>query len=192
MAPNHRISKKDNVKIFVLFLMENINYPLDFISINDIVMQTDYVMYLDFAEGFHEMLDNGLIECVEAEGEKYYYATEKGRFVARELSDHISPSILDQSLVAAFRYLDFKKRDITVSCRYEKRQDGRFDFFCGLYEKKECIFETKMVVDTEYHAHMMQEHFYDHPEALYRGTVSLLTGKVDFLFDDRAWMGKSI
>ena len=32
--------------------MENINYPLDFITLNDVVMQTDYVMYIDLAEGF--------------------------------------------------------------------------------------------------------------------------------------------
>ena len=56
------IKEKRNVKIFVLFLMENINYPLDFVSINDIVMQTDYVLYLDFAESFNELLDSNLIE----------------------------------------------------------------------------------------------------------------------------------
>ena len=44
-----------------------INYPLDYIALNDIVMQNDYVMYLDFAESFHEMLDSELIaeECKE-------------------------------------------------------------------------------------------------------------------------------
>ena len=50
------IGSMRNVKIFVLYLLENINYPLDFVTINDIVMQTDYVMYLDFAEGFNEMV----------------------------------------------------------------------------------------------------------------------------------------
>ena len=45
-----RIRDKRNVKIFVLYLMQNINYPLDFVTVNEIVMQTDYVMYLDFAE----------------------------------------------------------------------------------------------------------------------------------------------
>ena len=50
-----------NVKIFVLYLMENVGTPLDFVTLNDIVMQTDFVMYLDFAEAFHKMLDDGLI-----------------------------------------------------------------------------------------------------------------------------------
>ena len=56
------IGSMNNVKIFVLYLMRNINYSLDFVTINEIVMQTDYIMYLDFAVAFHEMLDGGLIQ----------------------------------------------------------------------------------------------------------------------------------
>ena len=83
------IGSMQNVKIFVLYLLENINYPLDFITINDIVMQTDYVMYLDFAEGFNEMLDGGLITDIEIDGETLYAVTEKGKCVARELNGAI-------------------------------------------------------------------------------------------------------
>ena len=61
------IGSMRNVKIFVLYLLENINYPLEFTTINDVVMQTDYVMYLDFVEAFHSMLDLELIEKGEAE-----------------------------------------------------------------------------------------------------------------------------
>ena len=59
--------------------MENINYPLDFVTINDIVMQTDYVMYLDFAEAFNEMLDGDLVKKVRIDEEDMYEVTEKGR-----------------------------------------------------------------------------------------------------------------
>ena len=55
------IGGKNNVKIFVLYLMENINYPLTFNTINDIVRQTDYVFYKDFAVYFLEMVDDGLV-----------------------------------------------------------------------------------------------------------------------------------
>ena len=177
------IGAKRNVKIFVLFLMENINYPLDFVSINDIVMQTDYVMYLDFAESFHEMIDGGLIEFIEEDGEKYYFVTEKGSCVAREMKSDILSAILDQSLEAAFRYLDFKKRKIEVKCEYEKREDGRYDLACAMYEKKACIFEVTLAVDTEDRAKRMQKHFLERPEVVYRGNVALLTGKMNYLFN---------
>lgn len=177
------IGSKQNVKIFVLYLMENIHYPMDFVTINDIVMQTDYVMYLDFAESFHEMLDGGLLVRCEGDGEELYAVTEKGRMVARELKSDLLPSILDQSLARALRYLNFKKRGIEPKCTVEKTEDGRYEISCSFSEKKVCIFSQTLVVDTLDRAMRMKENFYERPEAIYRGVVALLSGNVNYLFD---------
>ena len=172
-----------NVKIFVLYLLENINYPLDFPTINDIVMQTDYVMYLDFAEGFFQMVDMELIETIDFQGEQYYLITEKGRCVARELKSDILSVVLDQSLARALRYLDFKKRNITVSSRIEKREDGRYDVICILKEKNEVIMQNSVVVDTINRAQRMEDNFRDHPEVVYKGVMALLSGNINFIFN---------
>ncbi len=172
-----------NVKIFVLYLMENINYPLDFITINDIVMQTDYVMYLDFAEAFTEMLDGELISKFESEGEELYVVTEKGKMVARELKSDLLPSILDRSLSAALRYLNFKKRGIVARCVIEPTEDGRFAVICRFEENKICIFSQTVVVDTQNRAERMKMNFYERPEAIYRGALALMAGNVNYLFD---------
>ena len=178
------IGNMRNVKIFVLYLLENINYPLDFFTINDIVMQTDYVMYLDFAEGFNEMLDGGLVEAVEIEGEDtLYVVTSKGRCVARELNGDILSTILDQSLTKALRYLDFKKRGVTPKCTVEKRDDGRYSVICSFTEKGEIIFNQSLVVDTEDRAVRMKQNFYERPEAIYKGVLALMAGNVNYLFD---------
>lgn len=178
-----KIGGKRDVKIFVLFLMENINYPLDYISINDIVMQTDYVMYLDFVEAFDEMLEADLIEYFEHEGEKYYSVTRKGSIVARELKSDILSVLLDQSLEMAFRYLDFKKRGVEARCEYRQRPDQKFDLVCMLFEKQEKIFETTIVVDSLNRVERMRRRYMERPEVIYRGVVALLSGKMQFLFD---------
>ena len=176
-----------NVKIFVLYLMENINYPLDFITINDIVMQKDYVMYLDFAEAFNEMLDGDLIRKLEFEknekDEELYEITEKGRCVARELKSDILTSILDSSLSAALRYLNFKKRGIVAKCVVEKTDDGRYSVTCSFTENKVLIFSQSLVVDSLNRAERMKNNFYERPEAIYRGVVALMAGNVNYLFD---------
>ena len=174
-----------NVKIFVLYLMQNINYPLDYITLNDIVMQNDYVMYIDFAEAFHEMLDADLIEiCDHNEaGDPLYIVTDKGRIVATELHSEILTSLLDKSLECALRYLDFKKRGIKVSCKVEKRDDGRYDVVCIIKEKDDIIMQNSIVVDTLNRAKRMEDNFRDHPEIVYKGVIALLSGNVNFIFN---------
>ncbi len=178
------IGSKRNVKIFVLYLMENINYPLDYFTLNDIVMQTDYVMFLDFAECFNEMLDLELIKQEKDEnGDALYSVTEKGRCVARELNSDILSSILDKSLTAALRYIDFKKRGIKIKCVSEKRDDGKYDLDCLFLEKEEQIFKISVVVDTYDRVERMKDNFRDRPDVVYRGVLALLAGNVNFLFD---------
>ena len=178
------LGNKRNVKIFVLYLMENINYPMDFITLNDVVMQTDYIMYLDFAEAFHTMLDDGLIEIVgEQDTEKTYDITEKGRMVAESLHSDILSSILEKSLAAALRYLDFKSRGTETKCEFHRREDGRYDFSCSLIEKGEVIFATSLVIDSADRAARLKENFQDRPEVIYRGVHALLAGNMNYLFD---------
>ena len=177
------IGSQQNVKIFVLYLMENVGQPLDFVTLNDIVMQTDYIMYLDFAEAFHKMLDDGLIARAEGE-EEAYVTTAKGRTVAETLHSDILSSILDKSLSAAFRYLDFKRRGIETKCTFERREDGRYDFTCSLVEKGEVLFTTSLVVDSADRAKRIKENFQERPEVIYRGMYALLAGNMNFLFDE--------
>lgn len=179
------VGSKRNVKIFVLYLMQNINYPLDYVTLNDIVMQNDYVMYLDFAESFHEMLDAELIEeCCKSEiGEPMYIVTDKGKLVATELHSEILTSLLDKSLECALRYLDFKKRGITVSCKVEPREDGRYDVICIIREKDVVIMQNNVVVDTLNRAKRMEDNFRDHPEIVYKGVMALLSGNINFIFN---------
>ncbi|MBQ4091231.1 MAG: DUF4364 family protein [Clostridia bacterium] len=179
------VGSKRNVKIFVLYLMQNINYPLDYITLNDIVMQNDYVMYLDFAESFHEMLDASLIESAGTNeaGDEVFVVSEKGRLVAQELRSEILTSLLDKSLECALRYLDFKKRGVKISSRVELREDGRYNVVCAIKEKDIVIMENTVVVDTENRARRMEDNFRDHPEVVYKGVLALLSGNINFIFN---------
>ena len=179
------IGSMNNVKIFVLYLMRNVNYPLDFVTINEIVMQSDYILYLDLAVAFHEMLDSGLIEEVETNenGDPLYVVTSRGAMIAEQLKSDILPSILDRSLTAAFRYLDFKRRGITVDCSSERRADRTFDVTFIVREKDKILLQTTVNVDSEYRSRQMRENFRERPDTIYRGILAMLTGNANYLFD---------
>ena len=74
------MKSNETVKIFVLYLMENVGYPLDYLTVSDMILQTDYVIYLDFAEAFADLQDSGMVKEVgkNSHGEPMYAVTEKG------------------------------------------------------------------------------------------------------------------
>ena len=173
-----------NVKIFVLYLLDNINYPLEYSTINDIVMQTDYVLYLDFAEAFISMLELGLIEKVEEDGTELYIITKKGRYCAQEFHGEIVHTLLENALKKAFRYLDFKKRGVEVRSWIERAENGKIQVSFSFTEKGVCIFYQTLIVDHEERALRMQNNFSERPEDIYRGLVTLMEGNANYLFDD--------
>jgi hypothetical protein len=105
--------------------------------------------------------------------------------VAEQLRCDILPSILDQSLACALRYLDLKRRGVEVDCTSNKRADQTFDVSFIIREKNKTIMQTTINVDTEYRSRQMREAFRDHPDVIYRGMIALFTGQVDFLFDKK-------
>jgi hypothetical protein len=174
---------KRNVKIFLLYLMQNVRIPLDFATLNDMVMQTDYVMYLDMAEAFHELLDDALIEVFNASEEpQRFVVTQKGRIVAEQLHSELLPTILDESLRCALRYLDFRRRGITTHCSVTPMPDGTAAFVCSIEQEGKVLFETRVSVDSMTRARQMEDNFRARPEAIYKGMWSLLSGNVNYLF----------
>ncbi len=178
------LGSKQNIKVFVLYLMQNVGYPMDFVTLNDIVMQTDYVAYLDFAESFSAMVDTDLVACVgtTAQGESTYAVTDKGAMVVDTLKGDILPSILEESLTLALRHLDFSRRGVKASVRTTENPTGGYDFVCTLTEGKKTLLSVTLWVDSAERAARMEEQFRRSPEHTYRAALALLSGNVDYLF----------
>ena len=177
--------KHDNVKAFVLFLMRNVNYPLSFVTVNEIVMQTDYVLYIDLAEAFPEMVASGLIfkDGEDEHGEPLYSVSRKGAIIAEELSRGLLPNVLDDALRCALQYLDLKRRGVSVDCFSTRLEDGTYDVTMTLKEGKKTLLSTTVNVDSEYRSRQMREAFRDRPDVMYRGVMAILTGRMNFLID---------
>jgi hypothetical protein len=186
------IGGKRNVKIFILYLMQNVRIPLDFVTLNDMIMQTDYIMYLDLAECFHEILDDGLIAQVpreldgsdedEKDPPPRYVVTEKGKMVAEQLHSDLLPTILEESLRCALRYLDFKRRGVKTDCAVRLNPDGSAEFTCSMEEQGRQLCSATIHCDCLARAQQMERNFRERPEAVYKGMWALLSGNVNCLF----------
>lgn len=174
---------KRNTKVFILYLLQNIQVPVTFVTLNDMIMETDYVMYLDFSECFYELLDHALIVAVgEEDGQPTYTVSSQGRHVAQQLHSDLLPVVLDESLRCALRYLDFKRRGVKTECQIEPCADGSAEFTCRVVEQGRQLFSTTIHCDCLARAQQMERNFHERPEAIYKGLWALLSGNVNCLF----------
>ena len=178
-----RLKDKNDIKIFILYLLKNVGYALDFSNINDIVVQDGVVNYFDFAECFAELIDAGNIreDAASEAGEATYSLTEQGKQVCDNLQSELLPMIREKSLKSALRLLSFKKRGSISKCSISKLPDGKFIFSCKVVEEHKDILDLNLVVDNKKMLDKMMYNFDERPETVYKGLISVLTGEINYL-----------
>lgn len=176
-----QLREKNDIKIFILYLLNHINQPMEFADINDIVVQDGLVGPIEFAECFAELLDSGnVLELVENE-HAYYIISDKGIHVAENLQSDLLGFIKNKSLKSALRLISFKKGGNHIETAFKSRADGKYDFTCRIMKKEDTLLEVKLVAENEKQLELMKYNFNDRPEVVYRGVLALLTGEIDFL-----------
>lgn len=177
---------KNDIKIFILYLLRHIGYPLDFVSINDIVVQDGYVGYFDFVECFAELLETGNIAEYRSEdgkGEDVYEITAQGIHVADNLDSRILSAIREKSLKSALRLLSFRERGANLKFDYHPLGGGRFLVNCIITEKGEELMNVNLALESSNQLERIRRNFHEKPEVVYRGLLAVLTGEVNYLID---------
>ncbi len=177
------LKEKNDIKIFILYLMRNIGYALDFENINDIVVQDGFVNYFDFAECFAELLETGNIAEEKWPSGNMYKITEQGIHVADTLQSNLLGMLREKSLKSALRLLSFKKRGSDISFETQDLPNGRVKVTCCIIEGGEEIMRTTVTADSTVQLEKMRYNFYDKPETVYRGMLALLSGDVNYLLE---------
>ncbi len=179
------VTEKNFVKVFILYLLWQVKTPLDFITVNDIVLQDGYVNYFDFAECFRELVADGhVIKQTDGDGRETYMITKKGINVAENLSDDIFSTIRDRSRKSALRLISFKERGAKLEYECEDIPDscgGGYNVTCAVLETGKVVCSVTVRVDTKSRADVIKKYFYENPEAIYKGSLAVLSGDLNFL-----------
>lgn len=184
------ITEMSHVKVFVLYLMHEIGYPLTYTSISDIAEQDGYVMHIDFVNAFAECLEQGLLEVVEkVNNEELFFTTQKGMIVAEQLASRIGSNILKTSIKSALRYLDFQKRHVVLECDDKMIGDGSVELTVQMKDNTKILLSVTVNVPNSAASEAIKKRFREMPEATYRGVYALLNGNVDYLFDSEKEFG---
>ena len=171
---------KTDVKIFILFLMDSINAPLDYTTLNNIVTESGYIGRFDFAECFSELCDLGHILEESNGNEKYYVISESGKTVAYELQGNILESIREKSSKTAARIMSLYNRGLQLKTEISEQDDKKILLSANMTDDSGKVFCFDLRVPSKSIADKVKKNFEDKPNEIYRAFMSMITGDIDY------------
>ncbi len=181
MESNFIMRDKVDIKIFVLFLLDNINYPLDYTTINNLIIENGYIGPFDFAECFSELAEQGHILDEIEDGEHYYMISDSGRQLARELQSTIVESAKNAGIKSATKLLSLQKSGAKISVECDEREDKKYILTCSITDTNGELFVLKLRLASISQVRQIKKRFEEAPEKMYRSIMSSLTGEIDYL-----------
>ena len=178
-----KIENHIDVKIFILYLLKNVNEPLEFTTINDMVLQDEFVGYFDFALCFSELLDKGQIAEMGEENNRLYAISESGKETLESYESSLLPIIKERALRSALRLIAYNRNGDRISSTITEAYGG-YMLNCKIVDKEKTLFSVDLFLSERAYAEKLKANFEERAEIIFRGSLSLLSGDVNFIFDD--------
>ncbi|MFA6730520.1 MAG: DUF4364 family protein [Eubacteriales bacterium] len=176
------LKEKLDIKIFILFLLKNIKEPLEYSTINDIVIQDGFVNYFDFSICFGELVESGQVEEIPGEKSEYRISAV-GEEAVENVEMRLFTSVREKALRSALRLLAFYKTGARVTSRVTEG-DGGYYLNCKIADSARTLLDLNVFLTEKYYAETLKSNFDERAENIYKGVLALLSGDVNYIFDE--------
>ena len=170
-----------DLKVFLLFLLDNIRYPIDRDTLLSIIEENTGEISLDYEQCLGELAASEHLLYDEVDGEKYYMISDKGRAVASELYDDLDAGFRERSLRSAIKHVSLSKSGASIKAFIEQTDSGRYRVTLEAYDRYGDIMKTSLSVNSFAEAEQIKKNFESKPDGVYRGVLFSATGRIEYL-----------
>ena len=170
-----------DIKVFLLFLLDNIGYPIEHSSIIEMVAENTDEILFDYDECLRELSDDGHLLFDEYEGEKYYMISDTGRMIASELYDSLDREFRERSLKYAAKYTSLSKRGAIISATVTETENKRYKVTMSARDESGEYMSATITVTSREEAERIKFNYEAKPDGVYRGILFSATGRLEFL-----------
>ena len=178
---NFILSSLTEIKIFLTYILDYVDRPLDYTTLSRIIMDNVENPSLDYEEALNALSDDGYLYFDEVDGEKYYMITEIGRSLASELYDTLDENIREKSIRVAVKHLSFAESGRGTKTKIEEADNNRFKVTVEAHSRIGKIMRVSMLVPSRGEAEQIAERYENRPDAVYRGVMFALTGRLELI-----------
>ncbi len=172
-----KICDETKIKIFILFLLENLTEKIDRDTLTEIILYDQTVNYFIYCDCLKELEKGGLIEISPKEnGGEICTVSPLGKQVLGSLEGELLEDVKRKLLVSASRLLAMKKNPASPAAGIVPG-DGGFFLDMSLSAQGKRMMSLSLYLDSFEEAEEMKAAFFDSPEEVYAMILARLTGK---------------
>ena len=170
-----------DIKVFILFLLNNIGYPIDHTSVIGMVSENPEELLIHYDECRRELSEDGHLYTDDYNGEQYYMISDSGRMIASQLYDSLDREFRERSLRYAAKYTSLSKTGSTVDATVTEAEGGRYKVTLTASDSVGRLLSCELVVNSREEAENIKNNYTAKPDAVYRGILFSATGRLEFL-----------
>ncbi len=170
-----------DMKVFLLFLLDNIGYPLEHSTLISIVQENTDEISLDYDECLRQLVVSEHLLYDEVGDERYYMISDKGRLVASELYDSLDKTFRERSLRVAIKHISLSKSGAGINAYITETDSKRFKVTLEAFDKYGEIMSTSITVNSRNEAETIKRNYEAKPDGVYRGVLFSVTGKLEYI-----------
>lgn len=170
-----------DIKVFLLFLLDNIGYPIEHRTVMNIVEENTGDISLDYEACLTELVDSGHLYFDDLGDEKYYMISDKGRLVASELYDNLDKELREKSLRSAIKHISLSKGGASVKAYITETENKRYKVTMEAHDDSGELMLTSLTVTSLSEAEKIKNNFLQKPDGVYRGVLFSATGRIEYL-----------
>ncbi len=171
-----------DMKVFLLFLMDQLGYLLDHDTIIEIVRENTNDISFDYDECLRQLAESEHLLYDEVDGVRYYMISDSGRLVAAELYDSLDEEFRERSLSLAIRHISLSKNGARINAYITETESRRYRVTLEAYDRYGEIMKTSLTVNSLHEAQTIKKNFEAKSDSVYRGVFFAATGRLEYMF----------
>lgn len=168
------------VKILLCYFLNKVDRPVAPNLLLEICTSSNIVNYFSYNHAVESMLENGLIEEVEFDGENAYRLTEKGKIGAEEFKTMAPKSARERILAEGLRLFTRIKNENTVTFEISETEKG-CEVKCVCVDNDLKLMELTLFAPDMEQAELVRKKIRMNPQAFYGKIMDYVLDNEDFV-----------
>lgn len=144
-VPNNEKTKK----LLLLYIAKEFSFPLTEDQFLRIIMDNEFMDYLDFKEYLNDLTDTGQIAKTDKAGLDVYEITEDGEFTLAEFQNLLPLSTKEAFQTYVEENVKEIKHETLLDSSYKYGQDGSIEVECHVRDKDSQLLTLTLYTDNE-------------------------------------------